>query len=410
MIDRETDGRLVTGDIAQNWYFVGENNQSGYRIVNSKTHQSVGGADARWSVLTGSTGAATYFFRPTATRTEEGTALAVEGDSLWQFVAQRSAYARKNQIYEMPCGKIGVRYIQHMSIDGDVMRIMEYPLPSLKTGQLMPGKATKPSGWYVLYTQDKAAVWGNFRMHVTMSGAPAAGEQIFVYADWNRDGVFETMQEVEPARIMDFDVVVPENAQPGPTRLRVRYTDNGLAGAEDEVTGYIYDIVVEVVERPETFVVTARPNDPIRGQVSQERFEGVNDACTVKATPLGNAQFVCWREGHRVLAGSEELAFVLMANRQLTAVFSPNTDDTPVGIGAVEGNGQNLLVDVQADGRRIEVETTAEVTRVMVFDVNGALVATAQGKVVELPQVVPGTYIVKVFTREAHQAVKVAVK
>lgn len=401
------------GDEAQTWYFVGNSNATGYQIVNAKTHALLckeGETNTLWSVFEAKGETPAYYFRPTAQRTTAGTALTVEGDSLVQFAQQRSAFVRANQIYNMPCGKVGARFIKELTVDGDVARPMHYPLTVIKYGKVTQNTVTKPSSWYTIFSADQASVWADFNLHITLSAAPAAGEEVFVYCDWNRDGIFETMQQVETARTMDIVVPLPADAKEGSTRMRIRYTDNGLQGAEDEVTGQIFDFVVNVLkEQAESFVMTAVPNDPLRGTVSVEQMSGYHTDCEVTATALGDASFVCWRDEHQVLSADETFKFVLDRNISLVAVFSPNTwhitdiDTAPVA-------QQNILLDIQESPVRIEVASDVKVHQLLLFNASGALVASAKGKVLTPGNIVPGSYIVKVVTEGKAQSVKAVLR
>lgn len=399
----------------QAWYFVGEGNSAGgYLIVNAKSHRTIsleGEEATRWNVLAANTDAVAYYFRPNAIAKQEGTALNVAGDSLVQFKTLRSAFARANQLYELPCGTLGGRYVARASIEGEhVVRPMAYPLPKKAGTSVTAGTATTPTSWYTLYTSDKASVAraSTFDLMVQLNAAPQSGQEVYVYADWNRDGVFETMEQLTIKTRMTTTLCVPEDAVLGKTRLRVRLTDNGLTDAEDEATGQILDLIVEVVESaPEAFEVKVETNDPTRGTatVSQQ-----NDTTIVRSTPLGNASFVCWREGNKLVSVKAEYAFQPTHSATLMAYFSPNTDDTEVGLGSAPVAETALAVEVVAGQGQIVVKTRAKVLRLLVFSTDGALVAQSQSATADVAHLPVGTYIVKVITDVADAAAKVVVK
>lgn len=399
----------------QAWYFVGEGNSAGgYLIANAKSHRiiAIEGEDTtRWNVLAANTDILAYYFRPHAKVKEDGTALVVEGDSLVQFKELRSVFARNNQVYELPCGTLGSRYVARASIDGEnVVRPMAYPLPKQSGSNVVAGTATAPTSWYTLYTSDKAALACGqaFDFVVQLNAAPLVGQEAFVYADWNRDGIFETMEQLAIKTKMTATLTVPEDAVLGKTRLRVRLTNNGLTDAEDEVTGQILDLVVEVVQSlPETVEVKVETNDPARGIVAVSS-EDANT--TVSATALGNASFVCWREGNKMVSVKSEYTFQPSHSTTLTAYFSPNTDETEVGIGGMPVAENNLLVEVVAGHRQIAVNTSAKVLRLLVFTADGTLVARSDSSAVNVAHLPAGAYIVKVVTDVADTAAKVMVK
>lgn len=399
----------------QAWYFVGEGNSAGgYLIANARSHRTIaleGEEATRWNVLAANTDVLAYYFRPHAKVKDEGTAFVVEGDSLVQFKALRNAFARNNQVYELPCGTLGNRYVARASIEGEnVVRPMVYPLPKKSGTNVIAGTATTPSSWYTLYTSDKAALACGqaFDFVVQLNAAPLVGQEAFVYADWNRDGIFETMEQLTIKTKMTTTLTVPEDAVPGKTRLRVRLTNNGLTDAEDEVTGQILDLVVEVVESlPETLEVKVEANDPTRGTVAVSSQDANT---TVSATALGNASFVCWREGNKMVSVKSEYTFQPTHSTTLTAYFSPNTDETEVGIGGAPVAENNLLVDVVAGNKQISVNTSAKVLRLLVFTADGVLVARSDSSVVSVAHLPVGAYIVKVVTDVADTAAKVMVK
>ena len=49
---------------------------------------------------------------------------------------------------------------------------------------------------------------------------------------------------------------------------------------------------------------------------------------TLKATPLGNARFLGWKEGHEWVSTQSEWAVAVTGNRTFVAVFSVNTNTT----------------------------------------------------------------------------------
>lgn len=400
---------------AQAWYFVGEgNNAGGYLIANAKSHRTLslpGEEVTHWNVLTANTEDLAYYFRPHASAKQEGTALVVSGDSLVQFKALRSDFARRNQVYELPCGTLGNRFVARATIDGEsVVRPMAYPLPKKSGTSVVASSATTPASWYTLYTSDKASLARGtaFDLMVQLNSAPITGQAVYVYADWNRDGVFETMEQLPIKTKMTATLQVPEEAVPGKTRLRVRLTSNGLTDAEDEVVGQILDFVVEVVESaPETFEVKVETNDPTRGTATVSSEAGTT---TVAAKALGNAAFVCWKEGNKLVSVKSEYAFQPTHSATLTAYFSPNTDETEVGIPGAPVAENNLLVEVVAGHKQIAVKTSAKVLRLLVFTADGAMVAQSQSATVNVAHLPVGTYIVKVVTDVADTAAKVMVK
>lgn len=393
------DGRTEADN--QHWYFVGESNATGYLIVNAATGETVNTAGAatatRWSVLEADPTAGTYYFRPTATKDTEGTALTVGTDSLFTFRTAREAFARSAQIYDLPCGTLGSTYLTKASVTGDgVVTPMYYPTPKLVSKVITYPSASKPSTAYVLYTTSKATVVAGTRcsLSLTFNTTPSSAALLGVYADWDRDGVFETAQFTEkPGKGVTMEVSVPTTAREGKTRLRVRLTTNGLTDAEDEVTGEVADFMLNVVAAAPEAAVSVSVNDTLRGTAAVTADNG--SEATVTATPLGNATFVCWREGSDVRSASATYTLTYDRPVALTAYFSPNTDTSATSIGTVTGRVESTVVDVTGSSHRISVVRPEGVTSVSVYTPDGRLVARADGPTVTSTAITPGTYIVR---------------
>ncbi|MGM9633019.1 MAG: RICIN domain-containing protein [Alloprevotella sp.] len=397
----------------QTWYFVGQTGSgTGFLLVNAASHQPLavtGETDTRWTVFSGE--GTTYYFRPFATRTESGTSLTVAGDSLFNIVAARSAYARAAQIYNMPCGSVGSLYVKRAVISGtDIVKGMTYPLPTLSGSNITATEASTPSSAYTIYTKDKASVvaGNDFTLSLKLSQAPAEGDTVYAHFDWDGDGVFETLQVLNATQQSDHTISVPADAKVGKTRARLRLTSLGNEDPEGEVYGQILDFVLQV-EAPQsvTTSLSVESNDPERGTatiVSQSDTEA-----TVQATPLGNATFVCWRSGNVVVSTSAEYTLALSGKTTLTAVFSPNTTAI-VGIGNAATSETSQAVDIQGHERLIIVHGGSPKGQIAVYDTAGALKASATGCSLSVRHLPRGTYVVKYASAECGKACKISLK
>lgn len=416
-LERQADGSLAWAEqnetAAQSWYFVGEsNNSTGWQVVDTESHTPVQTKTEsdRWHVLADVESSA-FFLRPFETKDVEGTALAVEGDSLLTFRLMRSDFARAAQIYDLPCGSTNGIYVAKATLEGPAaLRPMAYPLPAASGTKLTPGTAARPSTWYTIYTACPALLAPGAEAELTFtlaSGEIPAGLQAWVYFDWNRDGLFETAIPLETAGTMTTRVQVPATAAAGRGRMRLRLTENGLSGADDEVLGQTLDFTLEVAsETPETVVVTVQPNDPGRGTAELLGEEG-DEVRTAVAEPLGNASFVCWKEGNRIVSLTARHEVTCNRSMTLTAVFSPNTDVNTGVAGATEAAA---AIEITGRGRILTVKAPTAVKEVRVFAADGRLVARAAGNEVNVGAVPSGTYIVRAVTAGADTAVKVSVK
>ena len=339
-----------TEDLAQSWYFEGESNRAGgYQIINAKTGKALNDGTAYVVVQDLTADNAVYAFRPFATKDDAATELTLEGKNRFTFRAVRSEFSRSAQIYHMPCGALAGMYISALSLTGEAAyKPLQFPITSA-AGQ----ESATPSEWFTLYVRDKAEVLPgkSLTLDITLSQAPAEGYTATAYFDWNRDGVFEAATELDVASTMTATIPVPADAKEGKTRMRIRITDNGLTDAEDEAIGQIFDAIIHLVAAQDEFRLTAKPNDTTRGTVSIARN---GDEVVVEAIAQGDARFVAWREGNQQLSTSQQYAFTLDHNTDLTAVFTPNTDIVTLIEGVeVRVPANNVFYDLQ--GRQVLV-------------------------------------------------------
>lgn len=236
------------------------------------------------------------------------------------------------QVYKWPCGMKSAHYIAQAEISGEgVQSPLHYPLPNLVGGQVQQGMASAPASWFEIFTKDCAVVnrGGEMQLRIHLNAAPETGETLHAYFDWNCDGAFEGAQQLDIQQDLTTTITVPDTAKVGQTRLRLRLNLNGLDDSNDDVYGEILDLQLRIADAPETGTITARPNHPSRGKVSVTA--SAEGEVTLKATPLGNARFLGWKEGHEWVSTQSEWAVAVTGNRTFVAVFSVNTDTT-VGI------------------------------------------------------------------------------
>lgn len=323
----------------------------------------------------------------------------------------RSDFARRNGIYQLPCGAKGQNHIEALTIDRCAIG-MNYPR-AIAQADGIGSESAEPATWYTLFTADKATVeqGQSLTLSLTLKNAPQPGDELFAYFDWDGDGVFEAAHTLENAQSIKKAFSVPVDARPGKTRLRLRLTANGLDEAEDDVVGQTLDLVLNVVEEfGESPRVEVEVNAKGRGQVSVAESSDDSHAVTVKATPLGNATFVCWKEGNQVRSVEPTYTFTpVNLLTRLTAVFTPNTD-MGTGLTATPASADELDIEVTATGRHLRVMCPATLCEVSVYTPSGALVTRAEGLNPAFSVPAAGTYIVKVKAPAGRAAKKVTVK
>ncbi len=393
-------------DENQEWYFVGTGNTTGWQIASAAEPANVigivdgnitvgAGIETKWKVNMSNEKSGYFYF------TSEGTALKVEGDSLFKFNRLRSAYARKLQIYNNPCGTVGNNYIKKFELRGEAA-----------LGNIIYEAQSKPGKWHVVYAQDKGEVaqGGTFNLDVTLSANAASDLVVAAHFDWNGDGVFETEVPFSVGGTAGkATVTVPEWATMEQTRMRLRVNSNGLDLAEDEVNGFIYDFHIKVVEPQKKRTVTVGVNSWERGkaELSQVADDYVFGATlTATATAYGNGNFVCWKEEGVVVSTSAEYTFTVDHNVKLVAFFAPNTDESSYPTGIVETADENVAVTV-TEGYIVASESVKSLD---LYTVNAALIAKTKGNVLDITSVQEGLYIVRAATANGYKNVKVYIK
>ncbi len=395
-------GDATVADKSYQWSFVGSGNAAGYQIVNAATGQCVGGNEARYAVFDSST-EGYYCFRPVDKADDPGADLTIGGVKAFRFTAARSQFALASKIYTMPCGSVGANYLVKASITGEsVVMPMYYPADAVKNKKVVTPTVAKPSHWFTLFTTNKATVApGKATVSLTLRSNPAENLEAYLYFDWDGDGYFEAAQPVDIAKTMESEIEIPEGAKTGECRMRLRLTTNGLTGADDTTDGQVVDFIVNVTDRmPDQFDITLLTNSPARGTAT------LTPEDLAVATPKGTATFVCWKEGNQVLSVDSEMKVERTHSRVITAVFSPNLDENS-GIDAVAATpGQAPTLSY--DGSVIVAESLSGISALMVFDLNGSVVASTKSATLGVSSLPAGVYVAKLFTPTGSAAIKIA--
>ena len=394
-------------DESQEWYFVGTGNTTGWQIASAAEPAIVVGiADGnitageglttKWKVNASKEKSGYFYF------TSGETTLEVDGDSLFKFTRLRSAYARKLQIYNNPCGSVGTNYVTKFELRGEAA-----------LSNIIYEAQSKPSTWHVVYAQDKGEVaqGGTFNLDVTLSSNAASSLVVAAHFDWNGDGIFETEAPLTVnGTAATAEVTVPEWATMEQTRMRLRVNSNGLDLAEDEVQGFIYDFHIKVVEPQDARTVTVGVNSWERGKAELSDVAdsyAYGTTLTAKATAYGNGAFVCWKEEGVVVSTSAEYTFTVDHNVKLVAYFAPNTNEEsyPTGIAEVE-NAADIAIVQQGNS----IVATGNVTSLELYTVNAALIARADSNAIATSGLAEGVYIVRATAESGYRNVKIFIK
>ncbi len=247
---------------------------------------------------------------------------------------EHSDFARKAGIYYMACGKVTATKIAKVKVTGEgAMKELEYPTYVLQGGRSSRQNAN--TTLWTLYTTDKAEVarGHEIEIDVTLTADPPTGFDLYAYFDWNGDGEFDqcVSQKELTSKTIVLNTKVPEDAVMKETRMRLRLTENGEEGADQDVIGQVFDGFVTACDFAEPSL-TLLVNDTLRGSVSYVEGEEPN-TYVVTATPCGDAQFICWMSGRKLLSTMKEKTFTVARPTVITAYFMPNTtDERPTAI------------------------------------------------------------------------------
>lgn len=411
-----------SADVKHAWVFVGTSNaKEGVYMVNLADPDKVltVAADGSYSLAEPENGTRWFAaeketengtqltFVPYAQKDDENAAcLTVNGNSTFVLGNYRSAYSLAIQTYSLPCGTLDKGYLSRVNINGEqVIRELNY------------AATAQPSSYYTLYTTEKATVsiGQEFELTARVSNMDE-NITVYVYFDWNRDGIFETMKAYNESLISEA-IAVPEDAVAGKSRMRVRITNNGLDDAEDDAVGTIYDFIVNIAEPQAQRTVTVAPNDPERGSVellvgeeSVLSYTGdYGQEVTAVATPHNELDFIAWKDNRTVVSTDKEYSFAISENVDLVACFSPNST-LSTDIQGVPVSQNNFIYEIQQGAQEIQVVTDAEVKMVYVFAVDGTQVRKGAGKKVSVAGLGQGTYIVRVITSAGDASKKIALQ
>lgn len=390
-------------DNNQEWYFVGSSNSSGWTIASAAKPATVigiangkvtanEGLDTRWKVQA-SKESDGYFFFTSSTDT-----LKIDGESLFRFNRLRSMYARNNQIYNNPCGRAGNNFITELTLSGEDI-----------LGNLIYKSTAKPSSWHVLYAHDKGevSIGKSFEVSATLKSNAASDLTANCYFDWNCNGIFET---AEPMTISGnkctATVYVPEWAAEKQSRMRVRINSNALDLAEDDVEGFVYDFHIRANKAQTTRTVTLGVNDKTRGTATlstvAESYE-YGTELTATAATIGNATFICWREEGVIVSTDASYTFTVDRNVSLKAYFSPNTDESSLGIATVPTNEE---ITIEQKENCIVAHCSAEVLSIAIYTPDAAIALKSKGNTASTSSLKEGVYIVIVNTAKGYKNCK----
>ncbi len=297
------------------------------------------------------------------------------GNSYWEFHETtydyeepdpnaRSRYSRELGVYNLPCGNSGLAYLTELKLEGEAV-----------TDEVDYTAKTRPTDYYNLVRNDRATLISGATANLSYTARSMDGNyKVLAYFDWDADGIFETMQSLGTEATGNFTFNVPDTAKLGNAHIRIRLTDNGTDGAEEEVNGFLYELMTTVAQTDaaqrtltvsscDTLRGTATFLEPYSGTVADTKGRTIVTAergTTVKleATPRGNAYFKGWIIDGVTVSTKSSYEFPLTQSVEITALFTPNTDIV-TGVNPVSVSPPVSSADQRAynlAGQRIDPE------------------------------------------------------
>ena len=312
---------------------------------------------------------------------------------------QHTALAKSLNIYFNPCGVAGGNFITSAKVHGEGA-----------LDHIVYESANKPSSWHVPYPHDygKVVRGSTFDISITLKNTPAADLKANAYFDWDANGEFEvTAPIVLNGTAGTASISVPETASADPMRMRIRINSNGLDLAEDDVEGFVYDFHLTATEPQEGRTASVSVNDNQRGEAtlsSKEKNYPYGTTITAKATPKGNATFVCWREEGVVVSTEAEYTFTVDRNVNLKAYFTANTMPGTKVETLEAQQGEEIRICIEDNN--IVATAEGEVQSLSLYTIDAAMVAQCSGNTMSIAHITQGTYILRATTANGYKNIK----
>ena len=296
------------------------------------------------------------------------------GNSYWRLSATdfdyeapqpdvRSEFSKRIGVYNLPCGQGTSTFFSAIDLQGPAV-----------TDEVHFSQAKRPTDAFVMERNDRATVVRGAEATVSYRAQKMDGSyEATVYFDWDGDGIFESSHTLGTKDAGECTFTVPDTASLRTSRFRLRLTNNGMEGAEDDVHGFCHDFFLRVTDGDAALrTLTIASCDSLRGRVAFAQTDG-NEAfagkltcslsrgteVTLKAVPAGNARFLGWTCEGRTVSTQAEYTLSATQSVTLTALFSPNTDKSPTGIALPSASDQShaSLKAFNLSGQRVNPQT-----------------------------------------------------
>lgn len=252
---------------------------------------------------------------------------------------QRNQSSLKNPIYPVPCGTVNLNcYLKSAITVGDAV---QSPL-SYFCNEV-------PTAYYVNYSLTNTSCERGKTLQLILTAnknSSANTAYAYAFADWNRDGVFETSlgkNEITELSTKEtpgtfYPIAVPADAPLGKSCIRIYLTTTNLSTVNptDVISGgHIYDFVLFTTENSgvsTSAMVAVSSNNTSWGtaivKTESPNADGkyaIGSSVTLEAIPATLCDFAGWSNGLEIISTDRNYTFNVSTSIYLTAVFKTLT-------------------------------------------------------------------------------------
>lgn len=182
---------------------------------------------------------------------------------------EHSDYCKKLGVYVLPCGEKGKAWLTALNVKNQ---------SNESAHEMNYTASTQPSAYYYMVRSDSAFATkgGTLKLSYETRGM-TTDYTVTAYFDWDRDGIFESKHEFMNNASGTTEISVPKDAVTGRSRMRIRITENGMDGAEEDVMGMVYDNFMFVSEKQvSTAIAQVQDSHSSQSDAEKQRAYGID--------------------------------------------------------------------------------------------------------------------------------------
>lgn len=182
---------------------------------------------------------------------------------------EHSDYCKKLGVYVLPCGEKGKAWLTALNVKDQTNE---------SAHEMNYTASSQPSAYYYMVRSDSAFATkgGTLKLSYETKGM-TTDYTVTAYFDWDRDGIFESKHEFMNNVSGATEISVPKDAVTGRSRMRIRITENGMDGAEEDVMGMVYDNFMFVSEKQvNTAIAQVEDSHSNQSDAEKQRAYGID--------------------------------------------------------------------------------------------------------------------------------------